>query len=340
MKIVVGSTSRVKLGAVREVFPEALVIGETVESGVEEQPFSREHTSLGAFNRLSKIKLLHPDADCWIAIENGVFPWIQGSKTHVDQAFVVQELNKQKIVMERWSRAVKIPLELVEQAQKSKLTIGRILLQRGLCSDHADPHVYLGGGVSRRTLIVHALKGLDDPEEEIRSIIGIHPNFPSPGIMFYDILPCLQHPVKLKLLIQHLCEGLERSFPLISVEDKKSIVFVGVEARGFLFAPALALNLGAGCTVARKKGKIPGKVVGLEYKKEYGTDVIEMAKDSIKPGMKAIIVDDLIATGGTVKAAAQLVESMGGQVIGALCIIDLIDLHTPLPIPLHALFQF
>ena len=150
-------------------------------------------------------------------------------------------------------------------------------------------------------------------EEYVRTI----PDFPEPGIMFRDVTSVLQDPDGLKLAIDemiHLLDGVE--FDLIA----------GTESRGFIFGVPIAYELGKAFIPVRKKGKLPCETVRAEYELEYGTACIEIHKDSIKPGQKVVIVDDLIATGGTIEAAIKLVEQLGGEVVKVIFLMELAGL--------------
>ena len=147
-------------------------------------------------------------------------------------------------------------------------------------------------------------------EDYVRSI----PDFPEPGIIFRDITSILQDADGLQLAIdsmQELLKGVDFD------------VIVGAESRGFVFGAPIAYNLHKPFVLIRKKGKLPCETVSKEYDLEYGSAEIEMHKDSIKPGQKVGLVDDLIATGGTIQAAAELVESLGGQVVKILFLMEL-----------------
>ena len=143
------------------------------------------------------------------------------------------------------------------------------------------------------------------------------PDFPEPGIMFRDVTSVIQDAEGLRLAIdslQSLLEGLEFD------------VLVGAESRGFIFGMPLAYNLHKPFVLVRKKGKLPRETVSKEYALEYGTAEIEMHKDAIKPGQKVVLVDDLIATGGTMKAAAEMVEELGGEVVKIVFLMELAGL--------------
>ena len=153
--------------------------------------------------------------------------------------------------------------------------------------------------------------------KELKEYIRNIPDFPEKGIIFRDITSVLQDPDSLKLAIDELekkLEGLEFD------------VIAGAESRGFLFGMPLAYNLHKPFVPIRKKGKLPCETVEKTYDLEYGTATIEIHKDAIKKGDRVVLLDDLIATGGTMKAAAELVEELGGEVVKALFLIELTDL--------------
>ena len=150
-------------------------------------------------------------------------------------------------------------------------------------------------------------------EEYVRSI----PDFPEPGIIFRDVTSILQDADGLHLaidLMQEKLDGLDFD------------VVAGTESRGFIFGVPIAYNLHKPFVPVRKKGKLPCETVSKEYDLEYGTATIEMHKDSIKPGQKVVLIDDLIATGGTIEAAAKLVEELGGEVVKIVFLMELAGL--------------
>lgn len=147
----------------------------------------------------------------------------------------------------------------------------------------------------------------------IRSI----PDFPKPGILFRDITPLLASPAAFR---QAVCQMANR-FRTAQVD-----AVAAVEARGFLFAAPLALDLGAKLIPIRKKGKLPFETISHTYDLEYGTDTLQMHVDAISPGTRVLVVDDLLATGGTVEASCRLVEKAGGQVVGCAFLIELVGL--------------
>lgn len=151
-------------------------------------------------------------------------------------------------------------------------------------------------------------------EEYVRSI----PDFPEEGVIFRDVTSVLQDADGLRLAIETM-QGL--------VADLDVDVIAGPESRGFIFGTPIAYNLHKPFVLIRKKGKLPCETVAIDYALEYGTATIEMHKDSVKPGQKVLIVDDLIATGGTTKAMVDLVESLGGEVVGIVVLMELAGLE-------------
>lgn len=150
-------------------------------------------------------------------------------------------------------------------------------------------------------------------EEYVRSI----PDFPEPGIIFRDVTSILQDADGFKLAIDLMQEKLEGvDFDVIA----------GAESRGFIFGAPIAYNLNKPLVLVRKKGKLPCETVSREYDLEYGSATIEMHKDSIQPGQKVVLVDDLIATGGTIEAAAKLIEELGGEVVKIVFLMELAGL--------------
>jgi len=158
--------------------------------------------------------------------------------------------------------------------------------------------------------------------ELIQQRLGVVPNFPKQGITFLDLNPVLRDPLLFETLITHLVYHLT-SVTMPSLDSKKINVVVGLEARGFLIAPIIALRLGAAFVPVRKKDKLPGPKVSVGYGKEYGTDIFEMQEGSIKPEDNVIVVDDVIATGGSAEAAGKLVQKLGGKTVEYLFVIEL-----------------
>jgi len=148
----------------------------------------------------------------------------------------------------------------------------------------------------------------------LRDHIREIPDFPKPGILFYDIAPLLQSPAAWDYALDALTEA---------VAPLRPDVLAGVESRGFLVAAPLALKLQTGFMMVRKKGKLPGTTVRHEYSLEYGTDIIEVQADVVEPGQRVVVLDDLLATGGTAAASITLLEKVGGKVVGCAFLIEL-----------------
>ena len=152
-------------------------------------------------------------------------------------------------------------------------------------------------------------------ESKLRHVM----DFPKPGIDFIDITPVLQDPAALKQCLEEMRDKI--------LELGKVDLIVGAESRGFIFGAPLAYMLGIGFVPIRKKGKLPYKSISAEYALEYGTDILEMHEDAVKPGDKVVIVDDLLATGGTAGSNVKLVEKLGGKVAGMVYFVELAFLN-------------
>jgi adenine phosphoribosyltransferase len=155
---------------------------------------------------------------------------------------------------------------------------------------------------------------VNDLETRLRNAIRAVPDFPKPGILFRDITPVMEQP----LLSLAVVEGFRDAMQTIPVD-----AIAGIESRGFLYGMPLALRLGVPFITVRKKGKLPYKTVSYKYDLEYGSAEIEMHIDSVKPGMRVLVHDDLLATGGTAAAAAELVRMQGGEVAAFSFLIEL-----------------
>ena len=168
-----------------------------------------------------------------------------------------------------------------------------------------------------------------DIKQHIRAIA----DFPKPGILFYDISTLLAHPRAWRATVEQLAAAIRPHRPDL---------LLGIESRGFLVAAPLAYALGSGFAMVRKRGKLPGKTVQYSYDLEYGSDTIEVQEDAISPGQRIVVVDDLVATGGTMRAAIDLVQQRGGTVAAAACIIELAFLNgrDRLPVPLTAMVTY
>ena len=149
---------------------------------------------------------------------------------------------------------------------------------------------------------------------DLKRLIREVPDFPKPGINFYDITTLLKHPEGLRKTV----DALAKSF-----EGERVDTVVGIEARGFIFAPAMAYRLGAGFVPARKPGKLPSECASVSYDLEYGKDALQIHRDAVGEGHRVVIADDLLATGGTARAVIDLVEGLGGRVEGLVFVVEL-----------------
>ena len=168
-----------------------------------------------------------------------------------------------------------------------------------------------------------------DLKEHIRGI----PDFPKPGIFFYDIATLLRDADAWQVAMGRMAKAVRAHHP---------DVLAGVESRGFLIAAPLALKLGCGFIMLRKRGKLPGATVGLDYALEYGTDRIEIQADAVEPGQRVVVVDDLLATGGTMAAGIKLLQNVGAEVVAAVALMELSFLkgRERLSVPFEALLQY
>jgi adenine phosphoribosyltransferase len=177
-----------------------------------------------------------------------------------------------------------------------------------------------------------------DPDalRQIRDAIRAIPDYPRPGVIFRDITPLLGDAHVFRLVVDHLVEPWK---------SQRVDRVAGVEARGFILGGAIAHQLGAGFVPIRKKGKLPHATVRVAYSLEYGLDEMEMHRDALSAGERILLVDDLLATGGTAEAAVKLLRSLGAQLLGACFIVELPDLGGParlaaLEVPMRTLVAF
>uniref|UniRef100_UPI00398E7A2F adenine phosphoribosyltransferase n=1 Tax=Pristiophorus japonicus TaxID=55135 RepID=UPI00398E7A2F len=172
--------------------------------------------------------------------------------------------------------------------------------------------------------------------QQVRCAIRTIPDFPKQGILFRDICPLLKDPKAFNAVIELFEDHLKKKFPQIHL-------ILGLDARGFLFGPVLAHRLGIGFVPIRKKGKLPGPTFSVSYQLEYGEAEIEIESDSVQAKQKVVIVDDLLATGGTLSAACALMKKVGADILECLVVIELKELNGVKKlnsVPFHSLVQF
>lgn len=170
----------------------------------------------------------------------------------------------------------------------------------------------------------------------IKSLIRTIPHYPKPGVQFRDITTLLKDPLGLKVTVDELVKRYA---------DQRIDKVVGIESRGFMVGAPLASQLGVGFVPVRKQGKLPAETLGHDYELEYGSDRVEIHTDAITPGERVLLVDDLVATGGTALAAATLISKLGGTLVECACVIDLVSLGgrkrlETAGIPLFALCEY
>jgi adenine phosphoribosyltransferase len=168
-----------------------------------------------------------------------------------------------------------------------------------------------------------------DLKDHIRAVS----DFPKPGILFYDVSTLLAHPDAWQVALGRLARIVSKYQP---------DVLAGIESRGFLVAAPLAAKLGIGFCMVRKPGKLPGETISHEYDLEYGSDTLQIQRDAIAPGQRVVVLDDLLATGGTLGASLALFDKVGAKVVGAACIIELTFLNgrDKVDVPFDALIQY
>ncbi|XP_020481298.2 adenine phosphoribosyltransferase [Labrus bergylta] len=154
----------------------------------------------------------------------------------------------------------------------------------------------------------------------VRDHIRPYQDFPKKGILFRDICPILKYPAALTAVIDLFEEEVRRNYQTVDL-------IVGLDARGFLFGPLLAQRLGVGFVLVRKKGKLPGTTLSVEYNLEYGKAEVEIQEDAVAPGQKVLLIDDLLATGGTLFAACELMKKQQAEVLGCMVVIELKELN-------------
>ncbi|HMD30609.1 MAG TPA: adenine phosphoribosyltransferase [Candidatus Acidoferrales bacterium] len=170
--------------------------------------------------------------------------------------------------------------------------------------------------------------------EALKKLIREVPDWPKPGILFYDLTTLVKDPAGLRMVVEALAEQYKNS---------KIDVVAGIEARGFILAPAVALRLGTGFVPIRKPKKLPWKTSRVTYDLEYGTDTLEIHQDAVQPGQRVLLLDDLLATGGTAAAASTLIRQLGGEVTAAAFAVELTFLNGRAKLPgveVHSLVRY
>jgi len=310
LTILVTSENPIKLTAVKEAFEEAysdetIIINSCpATSGVAEQPVGEEGERGALMRLVNAHKELVEKVDYTVSVEN----FIEKRSSWQDRAVVLLRHELSGKQMRAYSAATMIPSDFVEMALANRITVGEVIHQhypeRNINAKdwHSEKEF---GGLSRKELIKQAVfKALH--AEEIAAIkheVALHPDFPKKGILFQDFSPVMRHPDAFKSCIKLLAKRAEHN----GID-----VVVGLESRGFILGAALAYELGVAFVPIRKAGKTPGKVIEVAYEKEYGFDRFALAEGAIQENQRVLIVDDLIATGGSAKAAVDLIDRVKG----------------------------
>jgi len=330
MKVIVTSTSTQKTAAVASAFEKRFpedtieIISYKSRSGVPSEPVGYETALKGSLNRIHDLpEELLSGSSYVVSIENFIEPF---SDAWSDIGLVViQDLSGLKEKAIASTQRVFIPNQYVETAMKAStsvtdegfsVTIGESIQKS---DPSVDPQDWMKeeafGGVSRKLLLEEALfKALyQDELLSLKNLIKVYEDFPKPGILFEDFFPILSNNDAFRQCVDLL---------YARYKDKNIEMIAGLESRGFILGAALAYKLGIGFTPIRKPGKLPGANYSVTYNKEYGTDTLVISRSALQPNQKVLIVDDLIATGGSAKAAVELVKLAGGDPVEFLSLLE------------------
>jgi len=342
IKIVIASKSPQKVAAIKASFNDKFLDDHPVyylhatDSGIPEQPVGADSAMQGIRNRLRSLPD-NTEADYIISIENYIEQCSTDKSWH-DKGLIVVQQGLQETIME--TKPILIPDIYVDLARQMSdktsehgytTTVGKAIQQAfpdrivAPSNWHQEPEF---GSVSRQQLLQDALdKVLNAQDLKIlKSFVLTYPDFPKPGITFASFLPITQDAQAFQLMI----DLLGRRY-----ETKNIDVIVGLESRGFIIGAALAYKLGVSFVPIRKPGKLPGPIYSVDYQKEYGFDTLVIAQDALQPGQRVLIIDDLIATGGSARAAIKLVHLAGGKAVEFASLLKIAELEqfAVLPIP-------
>lgn len=338
INIVIASDNQHKVAAVERAFtlqfPQETiqVFPYAVASGVPAQPIGSQVAECGARNRLSNLPtdIVH-HADYVVALENFIEQVPSGS--WCDKGLLIMQDMRMQRELVCCTAPTFFPTEYMLKARELSgidgvheggfaVTVGEAIASSFIDREvdthnwHQEPEF---GGVSREQLLADCLYKMlnHDQLELIKSRLAFHPNFPKPGILFVDMFPMLADAHCL-----HTCiDILAARYASDNIQ-----VIVGLESRGFIVGAALAYKLGAKFVPVRKPGKLPGAVIAVTYEKEYGSDTLTIAQAALAAGERVLIVDDLIATGGSARAAIALVQQAGGVPVEFVTLLQVPEL--------------
>lgn len=338
IKVVIASENSYKIDAVKQVFNERFP-GDSIKfishkscSGIPEQPISKDIAQKGANNRISNLPHDLFSADYIVSIENYIEKLPYASSWCDKGLILIKDLSSQYNIV-CFTSPTFIPAQFIELAKEMSgisnisdegypVTIGQAI-QKSLNYKSIDPQDWHRevefGGISRKQLLYDALyKALNHQEIEfLKQQIKKYVDFPKPGIIFADFLPIFSNPDSLQICIDLLFKRYK---------EKNIDVVVGLESRGFILGSALAHKLGVGFVPVRKPGKLPGEIYSVTYQKEYGSDTLTISKNAFKQNQRVLIIDDLIATGGSARAAIKLVELAGGIPVEFVTLLQIKEL--------------
>ncbi|MFA6262972.1 MAG: adenine phosphoribosyltransferase [Candidatus Babeliales bacterium] len=350
--VAITSESHQKVSAVQESFNQKfpddtiIYVPQKTSSLIPEQPIGIDCALRGARNRLNTVpERLLKTADYVVSIENYIEQSPATQRWYDKGLVVVRQTSPSRDIVEI-SRPTFIPEKYVHVAQQMSseishdgysVTVGTAI-QKSFSDRSIDPSNWHCeaefGGVSRQQLLKDTIdKALyADELNFLKSLVATHPDFPKPGILFQNMLPILNNAQAFHFMIDFLAQRYT---------TKNISAVVGLESRGFILAAALAYKLGVGFVPVRKPGKLPGAVYSVSYQKEYGVDTLVLAQDSLRPGQRVIIIDDLIATGGSARAAIELVQLAGAQPVEFVTLLKVaaLDEHVHLSVPSYNLID-
>ncbi len=341
IKVIVASENKQKVQAVHDAFVTRFAtecccepitfefIPKKTSSRIPEQPVGQNVAELGARNRATGLD----SADYVVSIENYIEFSHQTNSWHDIGLILVKNLvnNEEAIAL---TQSVVVPEEYVFKAQDMSkdmggimadgypVTVGQVIKESFIAKAidahdwHKEPEF---GGVSRQQLLHDAvIKALNYKEIAfLKTFLGVYKDFPKAGITFFDFLPIFTDPRAFEM-----CIGLLGEY----YQSKNISVVVGLESRGFIIGTALAYRLGVPFVPVRKPGKTPGATYSVSYQKEYGPDTLVISQTALQPDQRVLIVDDLIATGGSARAAIELVKLTGAEPVGFVSLLQIKEL--------------
>jgi adenine phosphoribosyltransferase len=339
IRIALASENQLKLSAVAEEFQnehpqeEIVVIPCKSDSMIPEQPLGKDTALKGARNRLKNLPWdIFNGADYVISIENYIEK--DTNQQWRDRGLVLVYNNRDGTESELVSLGTHIPEQYVDMAKEMStdacislegfsVTIGKAIQKafEGRAIDPQDWHREIEfGGVSRKVLLAEAIfKALHSAEiAHLNSLVGVYQDFPKAGIIFEDFTPILSDGYTFGVCIDLL---------YAYYKDRNIHAVAGLESRGFIMGAALAYKLGVPFIPLRKPGKLPGPIFTVQYGKEYGTDSLSISQTALKGEPRVLIIDDLIATGGSAKAAIALIKLAGGNPIEFATLLEVKGLH-------------